>query len=270
MLYVKEKGTDDKVSKEITAVVQNDAVSVEQAVLDGTLALETGETLVKEKSKQRLAYRILKRGFDFILSLIASIILLIPILVIALIIFVKDPGNPFYIQKRVGLKNKEIHILKFRSMRKGADEFEDSLTPEQLEEYRLEYKLEDDPRLIGYKKPGDSKKCFGGILRRLSIDELPQVIWNICIKGDMSIVGPRPILREELENHYMPDEQKILISVKPGLTGYWQAYARNDVGYSDHERQDMELYYCTNRSLLLDIKIIFKTIGTVIVGKGAI
>ena len=124
-------------------------------------------------------------------------------------------------------------------MKKGADNLEAMLAPEQLEEYKREYKLDDDPRLIGYKKPGDSKKCFGGIIRRLSIDELPQILFNICILGNMSVIGPRPILESELTDHYSLAEQKALLSVKPGLTGYWQAYARNDVGYEDHERQDM-------------------------------
>ena len=75
----------------------------------------------------------------------------------------------------------------------------------------------------------------------MSIDELPQILFNICILGNMSVVGPRPILQSELEENYTPEEQKLLLSVKPGLTGYWQAYARNDVGYQNHERQEMEL-----------------------------
>lgn len=85
----------------------------------------------------------------------------------------------------------------------------------------------------------------------------------------MSIVGPRPIIESELLENYSPEEQKLLLSVKPGLTGYWQAYARNNIGYVDGERQKMELYYVHNRSVLLDIKILFKTVGTVLRGRGA-
>ena len=154
-------------------------------------------------------------------------------------------------------------------MKKGADNLEAMLTPEQLEEYKKEYKLDDDPRLIGYRKPGDGKKCFGAVIRSLSIDELPQIIFNICILGNMSVIGPRPILDSELTENYNLAERKALLSVKPGLTGYWQAYARNDVGYEAHKRQDMELFYVKNQSIILDIKILFKTIISVLKKQGA-
>lgn len=216
-----------------------------------------------------LAYRIAKRTFDFTVSLIAGVVLIIPVTLVSLIICLKDHGSPFYKQKRVGKKNTELYIYKFRSMKKGADNLEAMLTPEQLEEYKREYKLDDDPRLIGYKRAGDSKKCFGGIIRRLSIDELPQILFNICISGNMSVIGPRPILESELAENYSPSEQRTLLSVKPGLTGYWQAYARNDVGYEDHKRQDMELYYVNNQSAWLDIKILCKTVSSVLMRKGA-
>ena len=85
----------------------------------------------------------------------------------------------------------------------------------------------------------------------------------------MSIVGPRPVVKSELEENYTPQQQKALLSVKPGLTGYWQAYARNNVGYKNGERQKMELWYVQNRSFSLDIKIIFKTVDTVLRGRGA-
>lgn len=215
------------------------------------------------------AYLILKRCFDFVSSLCVSIILLIPMVILAAIIMIKDPGSPFYMQKRVGQNGKEIGVLKFRSMRKNADHLEEMLTPEQLERYRKEYKLEDDPRLIGYKKAGDGNKCFGAIIRRASLDELPQIVWNICIKGNMSVVGPRPILHDELLENYTPEEQKLLLSAKPGLTGYWQAYARNNATYDTGKRQSMELYYVKNASFWLDIKIIFATIGAVIFKTGA-
>lgn len=216
-----------------------------------------------------LAYRIAKRVFDFTASLIAGVVLIVPITLISLIICLKDHGSPFYKQKRVGKGKTELYIYKFRSMKKNADNLEAMLTPEQLEEYKREYKLDDDPRLIGYKNAGDSRKCFGGIIRRLSIDELPQILFNICILGNMSFVGPRPILESELADKYSLTEQQALLSVKPGLTGYWQAYARNDVGYEDHKRQDMELYYVNHQSVWLDVKILCKTVSSVIMGKGA-
>lgn len=236
-----------------------------------TQVLESENTLEADRVEfvEKPFYAFIKRVFDILASLVASILLLIPMLIIGLMIVIKDHGIPFYRQKRIGRNKSEIGVLKFRSMKKGADNLEKMLTPEQLAEYKKEYKLKDDPRLIGYKKPGDGSKCFGAKIRKASIDELPQIFWNILIRGNMSIVGPRPIIESELLENYSPEEQKLLLSVKPGLTGYWQAYARNDVGYENGERQKMELYYVHNRSVLLDIKILFKTVGTVLRGRGA-
>lgn len=216
-----------------------------------------------------LAYRIIKRIFDFVSALICSLILLVPMLIIAAVISIKDFGNPFYKQKRVGKNGKILYIHKFRSMKKGADNLEKMLTQEQLESYKKEYKLDDDPRLIGYKKTGDGTKCFGAKIRSMSIDELPQILFNICILGNMSVIGPRPILESELSENYTPAEQKVLLSVKPGLTGYWQAYARNDAGYEHRKRQEMELYYVRNQSIWLDVKILFKTVEAVLRKTGA-
>lgn len=224
---------------------------------------------VNTRKRTRVSYLVVKRCFDFLSSLVASVVLLIPLSILALMVFLSDFGNPIYVQKRVGKGGKVLHIAKFRSMKRGADNLEAMLTPEQLEEYRREYKLKDDPRLIGYKKPGDSTKCFGGFIRQASLDELPQILWNICIRGNMSVVGPRPILQSELEENYTAEQQKLLLSVKPGLTGYWQAYARNDATYETGERQRMELYYVQNQNLWLDIKILFATVGAVLRKRGA-
>lgn len=215
-------------------------------------------------------YHAAKQCFDFLFSLCVSIILIIPILVIMLIIMSKDFGNPFYIQKRIGKDGKEIFVWKFRSMVKGADNLEAMLTDEQLAEYKKEYKLKDDPRLLGYKKPGDGSKCFGAKLRRMSLDELPQILINICLKRDMSMIGPRPLLADELEKYYSEDEQKQITSIKPGLTGYWQAYARNDSTYGRGERQKMELHYIENMSPVLDMKILAQTVVSVVRKRGAV
>lgn len=223
-----------------------------------------GDTVLTEKP----VYEFFKRVFDIVCSLLASVVLLIPMIVISAVISAKDNGNPFYLHKRVGKNNTDFYVWKFRSMKKGADRLENMLTPEQLAEYKKEYKLKDDPRLIGYKKAGDGRKCFGAQLRVLSIDELPQIPFDILM-GKMSIVGPRPILRSELEENYSPEERKLLLSVKPGLTGYWQAYARNNAEYSNGKRQEMELFYIKNRSFWMDIKIIFKTVETVLGKNGA-
>ena len=214
--------------------------------------------------KPKPVYEFTKRFSDIVLSALASIILLIPILLVAVAITIKDPGNPFYLHTRVGKDRKPIKILKLRSMRKGADKLENMLTPQQLEEYNREYKIQDDPRLIGWKKTGDGSKCFGAKVRQLSLDEIMQIPYNILIKNDLSLVGPRPIMEDELIANYTPEEQKILLSVKPGLTGYWQAYARNNATYADGKRQQMELWYVQHRSLWLDIKIIFATVIAVV------
>lgn len=216
-------------------------------------------------------YLLVKRLFDFFSSHIVSLILLLPILIVAFVILCKDFGSPFYKQKRVGKKGKQLGVWKFRSMKKGADVLEKMLTPEQLEEYKREFKLDDDPRLIGYKKEGDGAngKCFGAKIRRTSIDELPQILFNICILGNMSVVGPRPMLDEELDKYYTPEQKKLLLTAKPGLTGYWQAYARNNATYASGERQKMELYYIEHRSVWLDLKIIFKTFFGVLKRDGA-
>lgn len=217
---------------------------------------------------EKRGYRIGKRALDILLSLPAGILSLIPLGILAGVIVCKDFGNPFYVQSRVGKNGQEFKIIKLRSMKKGMDRLEDILDEQQLRDYRKEYKLDDDPRLIGWEKPGDGSSCFGARLRRSSLDELPQILFNICITGKMSIVGPRPILRRELEEHYTPEEQRLLLSVKPGLTGYWQANARNNASYETGKRQEMELSYARNPNLLWDMKIILQTFGAVIRKQG--
>ncbi|MCH5196214.1 MAG: sugar transferase [Oscillospiraceae bacterium] len=249
---------------DIAVSVNNEHVLINESVGQATRVIERP----KEGQKKQTAFLFFKRLFDIISSFLVSILLIVPIAVIAAVIVIKDHGNPFYIQTRVGKDGKPIKILKFRTMCMDADKLEKMLTPEQLEEYKREFKLDYDPRLIGFKEKGDEKKCFGARLRQLSIDELPQIPYNILIKGDMSVVGPRPILREELEMNYTPEQQKELLSVRPGLTGYWQAYARNNAGY-DGERQKMELGYVEKMSPLFDLKIMLKTVSSVLSCNGA-
>ncbi len=200
-------------------------------------------------------YGFVKRILDFVLAL-AGLIVLSPVyIIIAILIKCDDGGKVFYKHKRVGRGGKIIYIHKFRSMRKDADRLADQLTPEQLHQYYTEFKIDNDPRITK----------IGSFLRRTSLDELPQ-IFDI-LAGKLSIIGPRPLVDVETEEYF--DKRDIFLSVKPGLTGYWQAYARNDVGYSDGARQEMELYYVEKRSLWFDIKIFFKTIFSVLSRKGA-
>lgn len=197
-----------------------------------------------------------KRTFDILISLI-FLIVLSPLFLILAIVIKRDGGSAFYTQRRIGKNGKVINVYKFRSMRPNADRLEDFLTPEELEQYRKDYKLEHDPRITK----------VGHVLRKTSLDELPQLL---CIlKGDMSLIGPRPVLDDELKGNYSDEQIERLLSVRPGLTGYWQAYSRNESSYLDGDRQRQELYYIDHVSLWLDIKIIFKTIGRVVSGKGA-
>lgn len=214
-------------------------------------------------------YRFFKRLFDVILSLILSLLFTPLMLVITLLILVRDGGNPFFLHTRVGQNGKRLRVLKFRTMKRRAEDICATLTEAEQAEYRLEYKLNDDPRLIGYKKKGDGRRCFGALLRRTSMDELPQLWFNVLLLGNMSLVGPRPILAEELERFYTEKEQQTLLSAKPGVTGYWQAYARGSVHYGNGTRQQMELFYVENRSLWLDVKILCRTVAAVFIKIGA-
>lgn len=214
-------------------------------------------------------YRFWKRVGDILLSLLLSLLSCPLSLAVMLLIFLRDPGNPFFLQKRVGQNGKLITVFKFRTMKRHADRLEDMLSAEELELYRTEYKLNDDPRLIGYKKAGDGRRCFGAVLRRTSVDELPQLFFNVLLLGNMSMVGPRPILAEELAQHYTEEERRLFLTPKPGLTGYWQAYARNTACYTDGRRQEMELYYAKSRTVWLDIRILFRTVWAVLSKVGA-
>ena len=223
----------------------------------------------RSPKRQGVLARATKRMGDILLALFLSLLTLPVALVAVLLIFIFDPGNPFYCQRRVGIGGREFTLLKLRTMRKNADRVEDLLTAEELELYRREYKLTEDRRLIGYRREGDGKRCLGALLRRTSIDEIPQLWYNVLLRGNMSLVGPRPVLREELDAHYSKGEQDALLAVKPGVTGYWQAYARNRACYENGERQQMELYYAEHRSLALDLRILFRTVVAVIAKTGA-
>ena len=193
-------------------------------------------------------YHKAKRLFDIAASLVSLLLLSPLLLVIAVLILLEDGWPVLYRHKRVGKDGKEFKMLKFRTMYQNT---KGMLTPEQEAELEQEFKLENDPRVT----------WVGRKLRASSLDELPQ-LWNI-LKGDMSFVGPRPIVEREFEN-YTAAETTAFQSVKPGLTGYWQAYARNDATYQSGERQRMEMYYVENASFWLDIRILFKTIGAVL------
>ena len=200
-------------------------------------------------------YECIKRIFDLLISLVAVVLLSPALLVISLAIRLEDRGPILYRAQRVGRGGKPITVYKFRSMRMHADRLEDMLTPEELEEYKKNYKLEHDPRVTK----------VGAFLRKTSLDELPQ-LFNI-LAGTLSLVGPRPVLQEETELY--GDKRALLLSCKPGLTGLWQVRGRSNVTYEDGRRQALELNYVSHRGLWLDIKILFWTVGAVVRMDGA-
>lgn len=207
---------------------------------------------IKETTNQG-TYRVVKRILDVVLASIGLVVLSPFFLLVGIMIKIDSKGPVFFAHDRIGKNGKPFKMYKFRTMHKNAQEMIKDFTEEQMKEWKENYKLKDDPRITK----------VGNILRKTSLDELPQ-IWNI-IKGDLSIIGPRPIVTDELKK-YGENKEKFL-SVTPGLTGYWQANGRSDTTYE--ERMEMELYYVDHISWKLDIKIFFKTIIAVIKKEGA-
>ncbi len=211
----------------------------------------------KRKSGFRYGcYRFFKRTFDLFSSGIMLLLLLPVFLILAICVKCSDGGKVFYKHPRVGKDGKDIFITKFRSMKPNADKLEDLLTPEQLEQYKKEFKIDNDPRITK----------IGKFLRKTSLDELPQ-LWDIFV-GKISVVGVRPLMREELNSKYGKDADK-LVSVKPGMIGWWAANGRSNCTYESGKRQILELYYVDHCSIGLDIKIIFKTFFSVLKRDGA-
>jgi Undecaprenyl-phosphate galactose phosphotransferase WbaP len=199
--------------------------------------------------------RLTKSALDKTLAFCALIVLL-PIFLVLILIVRRDGGPAFYGQKRVGQDGREFKCWKFRSMIPNADiALKEHLEkfPEAREEYARDFKLKDDPRITR----------IGNVLRRSSIDELPQ-LYNV-LKGEMSLVGPRPIVLAETE--FYKDKLKYYLAVKPGITGLWQVSGRNDISYA--QRIALDAWYVENWSVWNDLVIIMKTIYVVLVRKGA-
>ena len=204
----------------------------------------------------RLPYRAVKRLFDISASTVLIGITAPLMAGISICIKSESPGPVLFSHDRVGENGRHFRMHKFRSMKAGSEDLEAVLNDADLEKYYQEYKLTDDPRVTR----------IGRKLRRSSLDEIPQ-LFNV-IKGDMSLVGPRPVMESEL-GFYTEDEQRRLLSVRPGITGYWQVNGRNKATYQTGKRQELELYYADHASLLLDIRILIKTPAAVLWGKGA-
>lgn len=217
------------------------------------------ENNVDEKSvfnsikKPKFYYGFLKRIIDILFALV-GIVIFIPIyIIIGIIIKIDSPGRIIFRHNRLGQGGKVIRVFKFRSMVENADEVLNNLNEEQKKEYEENFKLDNDPRITK----------VGKFLRETSIDEIPQVL-NILI-GEMSLVGPRPIVKAEVEK-YGPHAEK-LFSVRPGLTGNWQANGRSETTYEERIMLDMD--YIDNRSLWNDFVIVLKTVVVVFKKSGA-
>ena len=201
-------------------------------------------------------FRWSKNALEFCIACLV-IPLLFPLgALIALLVKISSPGPAIYRAKRIGVNGREIHVLKFRTMYQDADSRLEQMleeNPEMKLEWEKRFKLKKDPRITP----------LGAILRKTSLDELPQFI-NV-LKGEMAIIGPRPIV--EKEKKYYGDNFAIFSLVKPGITGLWQVSGRSDTDYET--RVKLDIYYVANWSIWLDYYILLNTIVTVLLRKGA-
>lgn len=203
-----------------------------------------------------MMYDFVKRLFDIVISLV-GIVFLIPISVIIKILFIlnKDYKSIFYFHERIGKNGRKFKLIKFRTMVYNSNELLCELLkdPSIRFEYECSYKIKNDPRITK----------IGRFLRKFSLDELPQFI-NVLF-GDMSIVGPRPVIERELIKY--KKHKDIFLSVRPGLTGNWVINGRSNITYE--QRIDYEIEYINNRNFIFDIKILFYTVICVLKGDGA-
>lgn len=198
--------------------------------------------------KQRLGYLHIKRVQDIVLAVLGLILLFPALALIALIIVIESPGaSPIFVQTRVGIHGKEFKFFKFRTMHPDAEKHLQELL-DRNEMNGPVFKIKDDPRITK----------VGRLLRKTSVDELPQ-LWNV-LKGDMTFVGPRPALPREVEQY--DDYARQRLSVTPGLTCYWQIQPKRN-SLSFEKWLELDLKYIEERSLLVDWKIMFGTIGAV-------
>ena len=197
--------------------------------------------------------RVAKRIFDLVVATLMLLLAAPLMIAVAISIKLTSPGSVFYLQDRIGENQRRFKMIKFRSMVVGADRYEDTMIQRDTNGKLVHQKLPDDPRVT----------AVGKFIRRTSIDELPQ-FFNV-LKGDMSLVGPRPempVLAEQFESWQLKR-----FAVPQGITGWWQVNGRS--AKSTHLKTEDDLYYIQNYSLLLDLKILFKTVWVVVQGRGA-
>jgi exopolysaccharide biosynthesis polyprenyl glycosylphosphotransferase len=206
-----------------------------------------------ERPELRGIRRLTKETTDRLAAAFALLLMLPVLLAIALAVRVTSPGPVFFRQERVGRDGQPFHMLKFRSMVPGADRMVEQLSATNHDGNGVLFKLRDDPRVTP----------VGRVLRRYSLDELPQLL-NV-VRGDMSLVGPRPPMAVEVEQYGLDMHRRFL--VKPGITGLWQVSGRSDLSWDESVRIDVR--YVENWSLAFDLKILWRTLGAVLRGSGA-
>lgn len=197
--------------------------------------------------------KFIKRFLDILIAGATLIVISPLLLLISLMIKIQDVGPIFYTSKRVGKWGKEFEFIKFRTMKVGAEEMKGELRKYNEEKDEVTFKMRADPRVTK----------IGFFLRKTSLDEFPQ-LWNV-IKGEMSLVGPRPHLPEEVALYTLEERRRL--DVTPGVTGIWQVSGRSDIPFSKQVQLDLE--YIESQSFWLDIQLLIKTIPAVILGKGA-
>lgn len=209
----------------------------------------------KEQQNSKFLYRFVKRAFDVCFSAGVLAVLAIPGAALAIAISLESEGGPVFRQSRIGKDGREIQIFKFRSMHADAhDNPQKYLNDEQMAQWIREQKVDNDPRITK----------VGRFIRKTSLDEVPQFI-NVLI-GDMSVIGPRPVtLAETYEFGENRDE---VLSVRPGITGWWQVTDRNDATWENGRRQELELWYVRHMSTATDLRVFFKTFGAMLGGTG--
>ena len=246
----------DKTENSVEAPVGASLVAQAMSGGDSSMRYKAMQA-VKDWDNSRLAYRTAKRAFDIVFSGCVLAVIAIPSLVLAAAIRLESEGNPFYSQIRVGQTHRDgslstFRMWKFRSMYKDADERLSELK-EQNEIAGAMFKMKDDPRVTR----------IGKFIRKHSIDEFPQFV-NVFL-GQMSVVGPRPPLPNEVAEYTEYDLQRL--AVKPGITGWWQVTDRNSTGFDGMVQRDLE--YIAKRGVITDLKIVLLTIVEVITGSGA-
>ncbi|HDR3895458.1 MULTISPECIES: sugar transferase [Bacillus] len=222
-------------------------------IYNGNLVEEKFQEINPDQVNSKRGYLIIKRFMDIIGSLI-GLILLAPIFcIVAIIMKIEDPKGPIiFKQVRVGKDGQEFQMYKFRSMVVNAEEkLKDLLS--QNEVSGAMFKMKEDPRITK----------IGGFIRKTSIDELPQLI-NV-LKGEMSLVGPRPPLLREVKEYTVYDKQRLMVT--PGCTGLWQVSGRSNLSFK--QMVELDLYYIINRNFIFDVKILLRTVKVLLGSKDA-